>query len=197
MEDGWLKVRKWTTWYQNVKNVTIYALVIEAWRVSVWGLYYREVFCFQVKENPLMGRIEKYVSKTLNSSWEKLSLCGKEFGIQECSVSKGTLFCVKFCLRSFFSFYINNSHSTGPHCAQPFIAVAKRKHIWNVIGTALKGLVLVLKGSPCTCVFTALSLSKVRPPLLDKCKAFSALSTSCCPVQFHWLGPHPPLPEQW
>lgn len=85
---------------------------------------------------------------------------------------------------------------TGPHCAQPFIAVAKRKHIWNVIGTALKGFVLVLKGSPCTCVFTALSLAKVRPPLLDKCRAFSALSTSCCPVPFHWL-PSPPPPSSW
>lgn len=44
-------------------------------------------------------------------------------------------------------------------------------------------------------MFTALSLATVRPPLLDKCKAFSALSTSYWPVLVQWLSL--PLSEDW
>lgn len=45
-------------------------------------------------------------------------------------------------------FYINKLTLTDPHCAKPFIAQEKKTPISNVIGTALKGLVFELKGSP-------------------------------------------------
>lgn len=61
---------------------------------------------------------------------------------------------------------------------------AKKKNIRYVIGPALKGLVLELKEALVSVCLPHSAWLKSAPPLLDKCKAFSALNTSCWPCSF-------------
>lgn len=97
-------------------------------------------------------------------------------------------FCGESCLGCFFTFHISKVKLTEAYCTQPFITlVMGGGNIWNDIGIALKGLVFLLKEALVLACLLHWAWLKSGPPLLDKCKAFSVLSTSCCPVSVQWL----------
>lgn len=97
----------------------------------------------------LQGLISSYSEQCL---CDNSAFCGKEVGrvgvTQEFSICKDTFFVANFVRGVSLHFTSTNSHSQISHCADAFIWLGKKNPIWNVTGSALKGLVFELKGSP-------------------------------------------------
>lgn len=136
----------------------------------------------------LQGLISSYSEQCL---CDNSALCGKEVGrvgvTQEFSICKDTFFVANFVRGVSLHFTSTNSHSQISHCADAFIWLGKKKPYLKCHWKCSERFGVWAQRKPCTCMFTALSLATVRPPLLDKCKAFSALSTSYWPVLVQWL----------
>lgn len=159
--------------------------------VFLWGHFASQWNVVREKVMKVLSWVSwSNISARLMSSYSEpcldgnFALCGKAGSVwvtQEFSISKKHFFCGQFCLGCLFPFYINKLTLTDPHCVEPFIAREEKPYLkWHWNSSERFGVWAQRK--PCTCMFIALSLAKVRHPLLDKCKAFSALSTSYWPI---------------
>lgn len=115
-------------------------------------------------------------------------------GLEELGVTEEFFICKTNFVVNFFgvvslhftSVKSNSQNPTVNNLSSHWWGEEKKKHLkwhWN----CSERFGVHAQRSPCTCMFAALSLAKVRPPLLDKCKAFSVLSTSCWPVSVQFF----------
>lgn len=138
----------------------------------------------RLKESALMGQMVEYVLKTnkLNCVY---MITGKEVGRVGVTYRNFPfarhIFCSGFCLGVFLSVLHQQTHTHRSPLCTTFHCPGEKKTYLKCHWNCSERFGVRAQRKP-LCMFTALSLAKVRPPLLDKCKAFSALSTSCWPV---------------